>query len=217
MGKSIGRSTGARAGRARRSASTNAALRRTRGKVMTSNQPGVSEETLASISTPDHVESRLGPLEFVDGAPSDATAELLYEHLDFISGVKAFIDAYPGASLIAIRRGFRSIGVEDNSILLFSELMDSASLFLTGNTDTIYALGLRRPERRADGRGRALDPGAVGIPRHGRRHVVPLDHRHGPARARPWNRRAVPARRPGIRRAVARRRILRVAFAHRHG
>ena len=108
---------------------------------MTSNQPGVSEEALASISTPDHVESRLGPLEFVDGAPSDATAELLYEHLDFISGVKAFIDAYPGASLTAIRRGFRSIGVEDNSILLFSELMDSASLFLTGNTDTIYALG----------------------------------------------------------------------------
>ena len=61
--------------------------------------------------------------------------------LDFINGVKAFIDAFPGASLVAIRRGFRSIGVEDNSILLFSELMDSASLFLTGNTDTIYALG----------------------------------------------------------------------------
>ena len=108
---------------------------------MTSNQPGVTEETLGSISTPDHVESRLGPLEFVDGAPSEATADLLYEHLDFISGVKAFIDAYPGASLVAIRRGFRSIGVEDNSILLFSELMDSASLFLTANTDTIYALG----------------------------------------------------------------------------
>ena len=47
--------------------STNAEQRRTRGKVMTSNQPGVSEEALASISTPDHVESRLGRLEFVDG------------------------------------------------------------------------------------------------------------------------------------------------------
>ena len=107
---------------------------------MTSTQPGVSRETLASISTPDHVESRLGPLDFVDGAPSDATAELLYEHLDFVSGVKAFIDAYPGASLVALHRGFRSIGVDDNAILLFSDLMDSASLFLTANTDTIYAL-----------------------------------------------------------------------------
>lgn len=108
---------------------------------MTGTNHGVSAETLASISTPDHSESRLGPLEFTDGAPSGPTADLLYEHLHFINGVKAFIDGYPGASLIAVRRGFHSIGVEDNSILLFSELMDSASLFLTANTDTIYALG----------------------------------------------------------------------------
>ena len=33
-----------------------------------------------------------------------------------------------------------SIGVEDNSVLLFSELMDSASLFLTANCDTVYFL-----------------------------------------------------------------------------
>jgi hypothetical protein len=31
-----------------------------------------------------------------------------------------------------------SVGVEDNSIVLFSELMDSASLFLTANCDTVY-------------------------------------------------------------------------------
>ena len=30
--------------------------------------------------------------------------------------------------------------MEDNSVLLFSELMDSASLFLTGNCDTVYFL-----------------------------------------------------------------------------
>jgi hypothetical protein len=40
----------------------------------------------------------------------------------------------------AIRQGFLSIGVQDNSVLLFSELMDSASLFLTGNCDTVYFL-----------------------------------------------------------------------------
>ena len=56
----------------------------------------VSAETLKSISTPDKVESRLGTLEFNDGAPSEATAELLYDHLDFIHGVQAFIGAYPG-------------------------------------------------------------------------------------------------------------------------
>ena len=101
---------------------------------------GVSAETLRSISTPDRVESRLGTLEFRDGAPTKATAELLYDHLDFVHGVEAFINAFPGASVAAIRQGFLSIGVEDNSVLLFSELMDSASLFLTANCDTVYFL-----------------------------------------------------------------------------
>jgi hypothetical protein len=101
---------------------------------------GVPSETLKSISTPDRVESRLGTLEFNDGAPSEATATLLYDHLDFVRGVEAFIGAFPGASMEAIRQGFLSIGVEDNSVLLFSELMDSASLFLTANCDTVYFL-----------------------------------------------------------------------------
>ena len=61
-------------------------------------QDGVSAETLRSISTPDRVESRLGTLEFRDGAPTKATAELLYDHLDFVHGVEAFINAFPGAS-----------------------------------------------------------------------------------------------------------------------
>jgi hypothetical protein len=101
---------------------------------------GVSAETLRSISTPDRVESRLGTLEFHDGAPSKATAERLYDHLDFVHGVEAFINAFPGASVAAIRQGFLDIGVQDNSVLLFSELMDSASLFLTANCDTVYFL-----------------------------------------------------------------------------
>ena len=100
----------------------------------------ISAEILRSISTPDLVETRLGTLEFRDGAPTKATAELLYEHLDFVHGVEAFINAFPGASVAAIRQGFLSVGVEDNSVLLFSELMDSASLFLTGNCDTVYFL-----------------------------------------------------------------------------
>ena len=63
---------------------------------MSGSRPEGSSETLQSISTPDAVESRLGTLEFDDGAPSEATAALLYDHLDFIHGVQAFMGAYPG-------------------------------------------------------------------------------------------------------------------------
>ncbi|WP_223517516.1 DUF1254 domain-containing protein [Pseudomonas sp. GL-B-19] len=43
-------------------------------------------------------------------------------------------------SAYAIREGFHSIGAEDNSVVIFSELMDSDSLFLTANADTIYTV-----------------------------------------------------------------------------
>ena len=108
---------------------------------MTETGKAISAETLRSISTPDRVESRLGTLEFDDGAPTKATAELLYDHLDFVHGVEAFINAFPGASMAAMRQGFLSIGVEDNSVLIYSDLADSASLFLTANCDTPYFAG----------------------------------------------------------------------------
>src|SRR5262249_2341239 len=40
------------------------------------------------------------------------------------------------------RQGLPSIGAEDNSIVIFSELMDAKSLFLTANADTVYFVGV---------------------------------------------------------------------------
>ena len=100
----------------------------------------VSSDTPQSISTPEQLETRLGTLEFVDGVPDDDTASTLYDHLDSIRGIDAFLNAFQGVSMLAIRRGFRDAGVADGSVLLFSGLMDSHSLFLTGNADTVYFL-----------------------------------------------------------------------------
>ncbi len=52
--------------------------------------------SLDSIRTPDTVESRLGTLEFRDGAPSEETAALVYDHLDFMNAVQAFLRSIPG-------------------------------------------------------------------------------------------------------------------------
>lgn len=101
----------------------------------------IPQRVLDSISTRDRVETRLGTLEFRDGAPSQATVDKLYDHLDFIHGVNVFLNAFPGASTYAIRQGFIGAGAQDNSILIFSELMDAKSLFLTANADTVYYLG----------------------------------------------------------------------------
>jgi hypothetical protein len=101
---------------------------------------GVTAETLASISAPERLESRLGTLEFTDGVPSAKTAEAAYDQLDFVHGLNAYLNGFPGASTQAIRKGFHEAGVEDNAVLIFSELMGSESLFLTANADTVYFL-----------------------------------------------------------------------------
>ena len=95
-----------------------------------------------AITTPDKVETRIGTLEFKDGAPSAATAEKVLDSLDYVRGVDAFMNSFSGASAYAIRKGFHSIGAEDNTVVIFSELMDSNSLFLTANADTIYKLAV---------------------------------------------------------------------------
>src|SRR5580698_906177 len=89
-----------------------------------------------AITTPDSVDTRLGTLKFFDGFPDDATVEKVYDNLDFERGVQAFLTAMPGASVYALREGFRSQGATDNQTVLITEnLMDSKPLFLTPNTE----------------------------------------------------------------------------------
>jgi hypothetical protein len=94
-----------------------------------------------SITTPDSVDTRIGTLNFRDGFPDDATVQKVYDNLDFTRGVDAFLTALPGASTEAIRAGFASQGADNNqTVLIMEDLMDSKSLFLTPNTDSIYNL-----------------------------------------------------------------------------
>ena len=91
-----------------------------------------------SITTPDKVESSIGTLEYKDGAPSKETVAKAYDYLDLMHGVEAFVNAYQGASVAAIFKGIEDAGVPNNTALIFSELMDAKSLFLTANADTVY-------------------------------------------------------------------------------
>src|SRR4029453_7399261 len=102
----------------------------------------VSGETLKSISTPDKVETRIGPLDFKDGVPSVETAEKVRDALDFTRALNVYNNSFRGASGYALGKGFQSIGADDNSVIIFSELMDAKSLFLTANADTVYYMAV---------------------------------------------------------------------------
>jgi hypothetical protein len=90
------------------------------------------------LSTPDRVQTRIGTLEFKDGAPTVGTAEKVRDVLDFTRALDVFNNSFRGASAYAIREGLHSVGAEDNTVLIYSELMDAKSLFLTANADTVY-------------------------------------------------------------------------------
>ena len=94
--------------------------------------------TPPSINTPDKVKSSIGTLQYKDGAPSKETVAKTYDFLDLMHGVEAFVNAYQGASVASIFKGMEAAGIPNNTALIFSELMDAKSLFLTANADTIY-------------------------------------------------------------------------------
>ena len=100
----------------------------------------LSDHTARPTTTPEQIQSRLGALEFFDGVPTVDTVETVYDHLDFVHALNVFLDGYAGASTYAARRGFHEVGVPDNTVLIFSELMGSESEFLTANADTVYFL-----------------------------------------------------------------------------
>jgi len=92
----------------------------------------------AAITTPSKVEAGLGSLEFTDGYPTADTAKKLRDQLDYLHGVDTFMNTISGVPVFAIRKGFRDAGVADGDVLICSELMNSRSLFLTANADTVY-------------------------------------------------------------------------------
>jgi len=54
--------------------------------------------------------------------------------------VQAVLTAMPAASLVAMRKGIRGFGPDNQTIVIFETLMDSRALFLTANTESIYTM-----------------------------------------------------------------------------
>src|SRR5210317_1659222 len=94
-----------------------------------------------AITTPDHVQSKVGDLDFKDGYPTQETANKIRDELDYIHGVNAFMNSIQGVSLYAFRKGLGDVGIQDGDFFYISKMLDSKSLLLTANADTVYFWG----------------------------------------------------------------------------
>jgi hypothetical protein len=85
------------------------------------------------------VDTRIGKLDLDVGYPTKATAEKLYDEMDFQRATQAFIWALPAVGFRALHLAqLNSFGAKDGDVTLFQDLKDKEGM-LTPNITTLYA------------------------------------------------------------------------------
>jgi hypothetical protein len=90
------------------------------------------------VASPDKVETRLGTLNFFDGFPDKATAEKLYDNLDFQRAVQAYLLALPAVNQAFNRKAILSMGPVNATVPIWEGLVDARTIELTANDNTPY-------------------------------------------------------------------------------
>lgn len=91
------------------------------------------------VAAPASIETRLGTLRFDSGFPNEATAAKLYDNLDFQRAVQAYLLGLPAVNQAANRNAIRTLGPKNATVPIFEQLVDSRSIFLTANDNTVYS------------------------------------------------------------------------------
>jgi hypothetical protein len=99
-----------------------------------------STPTPPGINAPDKIESRLGTLELFDGFPDKATAEKLWDNLDFQRAVQAYLLAIPAAGQVVSRNAANTLGPINQTVPIWEQLTDARTIGLTFNDNTVYTL-----------------------------------------------------------------------------
>ncbi len=79
------------------------------------------------------------------GVPTESTAQKLEDEMLYINGVNTYNNTIQGASLWAMRKGFASVGVNDNDFIVGPEMMDGKGLVLNGQHGHLLFLGKYKP------------------------------------------------------------------------
>jgi hypothetical protein len=91
------------------------------------------------VAIPDKVETHLGTLQFESGVPDHATSDKLYDNLDFQRAVEAYLLGLPPVNQLANRKAILSMGPVNKTVPIWEHLMDSRTVMLTPNDNTVYS------------------------------------------------------------------------------
>lgn len=91
------------------------------------------------VAAPANVATRLGVLRYDAGFPDPETVAKLYDNLDFQRAVQAYLLGLPAVNQAANRNAIRTLGPVNGTVPIFEQLVDSRSIFLTANDNTVYS------------------------------------------------------------------------------
>jgi hypothetical protein len=107
----------------------------------TSAAPTSTADTHGWIGT-ETVKTKFGDFEFKNGYPTAEAANAMLDQLKFNRAIEVYLTQIPPVSIAAEHRGLADFGAKQpNQIVIWETLMDAATILLTPNTETVYALG----------------------------------------------------------------------------
>jgi len=90
------------------------------------------------VAVPDKIESSIGTLNLNYGYPEAETAEKIYDNLDRSRALQAYLLAIPIVNQVGMRDTLRGFGPDNQTDVIWENLVDARTVELTANDNTIY-------------------------------------------------------------------------------
>ncbi|MCA0189078.1 MAG: DUF1254 domain-containing protein [Proteobacteria bacterium] len=90
------------------------------------------------VAVPDKLESSIGTLNLNYGYPTAETVEKIYDNLDRSRALQAYLLALPIVNQAGMRDSIRKFGPDNQTNVLWEDLVDARTVELTANDNTIY-------------------------------------------------------------------------------
>jgi hypothetical protein len=91
------------------------------------------------VMVPDTVSTSIGTLKLDYGYPDDATTQTVYDNLDASRALQAYLLAIPIVNQVSMRSTLREFGPVNQTDVIWEDLVDSKTVELTANDNTIYS------------------------------------------------------------------------------
>jgi hypothetical protein len=93
----------------------------------------------SGVATPDKLETSLGTLELNYGYPEARTIAKVYDNLDRSRALQAYLLGLPIVNQVSMRDSLRKFGPDNQTDVIWENLVDSKTVELTANDNTVYS------------------------------------------------------------------------------